>query len=191
MTDRAMVELVLRACDGDEVAFRALLREFGGMLWNEAKRLYAPGLVLDDLLQEARYGLHKATVSFDPSRRVPFGALAQLAVRRQVITAVKAATRGKAGPLNAAIALDSPVVGTDDALLQDILPGGEDPLDVLLGREALGEFVARLACLSALERAAIEGVAQGLTYVEIGALARCNAKAVDNALARVRRKLAA
>lgn len=154
-----------------------------------AGEYFAPGLTGDDLLQEARIGLWKACRDYDG--RGAFKAFAALCVRRQVITAVVTATRGKHSALNERMSLDAPASqdSSDTALLGDVLPAGGDLPEARVElAEELRELALKMARLTELERGAVLHVANGGAY-ETCALGGSR-KAVDNALQRARVKLA-
>lgn len=186
-------ELVLRARGGDELAFRRLLDRHGDLIEIYTRTYFAPGAERSDLHQEGLYGLHKAVRDYRPDGGSHFRGFASLCIKRQVITAVKAATRYKHGVLNSARSLEGPAhVGSDDGLiLAETLPGTSgDPYQALAVEEELAEVRDRLRDLSPLERQAVVGVAQGDPYELVAAAAGADSKAIDNALQRARRKLA-
>lgn len=173
------------------IDYETVAREQRGMLVNIASEYYAPGLGREDLLQEASIGLWKACRDYRPEAGVPFKAFAVICVRRQIITAVKTATRAKHGPLNFAMDLDSPAnAGRDsgDALLREVIAGpGSAADEVAERRQAVRDLQAAMARLSPLERDAVLHVANGGSYSAAGD----KVKSLDNALQRARRKLAA
>jgi RNA polymerase sporulation-specific sigma factor len=186
--------LVLRARGGDELAFRRLIDRYRGMLEATVRDYFAPGHERADLRQEALYGLHKAVRDYRPGKGANFGTFAHLCVKRQVITAVKGATRGKHGPLNHAALLSQPVGDGDrDTLtlaevIADRAPGPDEQLFLREELHRVRNVIQGLG-LSEIEREAILGFAQGLPYEEIADRAGVNEKSIDNALQRVRRKL--
>lgn len=189
------IELALRACDGDELAFTRLCRRYGPMMGAAVRSYYAPGLTWDDLMQEARIGLHGACLAFDPSRGVAFSGLAATAVQRRVIDAVKTAQRGKHGPLNHSSALDEPHGPSGRTLAEHLPAPASDPALVIEGRDEFRRTVdALLAVMSPLEAVVLARVLNGASMEEAGAgLGRGHdaEKVADNALQRVRRKLRA
>lgn len=180
MTDRELTVLALRACDGDEVAFTGLCRELNRMMRGIVSAYYTAWLDRDDLMQEARVGLHRATVNFDPSRGIPFRAFASLAVERAVITAVKYADREKHRPVNGSVELDG--------MLADRLPDdAADPHRALMAKETLAALITATGGLSVLERHCLQARLNGWPVASMtGQL-----KQADNALQRAHRKLAA
>lgn len=153
-----------------------------------ARQYFAPGLETQDLVQEARIGVMKAQRDFDPSRGdwEPF---AKLAAKRNVITAVKAATRSKHAVLSHARCYDEPIGGDGETTLADYLPA---PIDIAVRYEQrertcclLDELSERL---SQLEIDVLRHRAAGDDYATISAALGVNAKSIDNALQRVRWK---
>jgi RNA polymerase sporulation-specific sigma factor len=181
------LERSVRAGDAD-----AVVRLLEGMARKVVAGYYAPGLDRDDLHQEARIGIAKAVHDFDG--RTPFKAFAWMCAQRQVMTAVKTATRDKRRVLNEAISLHATPPGADDDAMNwgDVLAGTDDVVELLLSIEHLQEVIARLDLLTPLERAVLGRNLGGQPYEEIVAalpeLAR-STKAVDNALQRAMKKL--
>lgn len=163
------------------------------MLRFEAGMVRVPGASIEDQMQEARIGLWKAARDFEPGAGVPFRHFARLCVRRQVITMLKAATRGKHRPLSQSVR----TVEDDDGALvavTDILPAPahEAPDLVLCRRETLSGVSAWIdGALTARERWALDMYAGGCTYEEIADALDCGTKSVDNALQRCKRKIRA
>lgn len=171
------------------------VREWAPYARRVAREFFLPGADHDDVEQEALIGLLDGLRDYRPE----LGRLQTFlhtCIRRQLITALKTARRLKHSPLT-----DSTrdVLTTDDDGQRALLPIVDtledpraDPVDILIGRDELAEFMARMETLSPLERRAVIGLANGLTYAEIdGGPAGVKPKWVDNALTRARRKLAA
>jgi RNA polymerase sigma-H factor len=181
---------VLRARH-DERTFSALLEEHQSILWRIARQYYAPGLSQDDLDQEARIGFHKAIRDFNPAAGASFRTFVHLTVERQVLTALKAATRLKHRPVNQAVPIDAPISAEpgEDRTLADVLASPE-----LTAQERLevGERLAPLRrlpiVLSELEQLALVGVANGASYEDIARANNVRFKTVDNAVQRARAK---
>jgi len=189
--------LVLRARGGDELAFQRLADRYRGVIFRLSSQYYLQGAEPQDLRQEGMYGLYKATRDYSRNKG-SFANFAELCIRRQIITAVKTATRGKHAPLNDGLSLAKPVFGgadTEDTELQELLadPRSEEPHARL---EAEGEFaqvVDLIACrLSETEREALLGPALlGESYEETAARTGLSFKQIDNARQRATKKLAA
>jgi RNA polymerase sporulation-specific sigma factor len=180
-----------RARSGDEGAMATLLARYTPLLRGVARRYFLPCGDADDLVQEATIGLLKAVRDYRPETGVPFRPFAELCVTRQVITAVKAATRQKHIPLNAALSLSRPL-HEDGGTLEEVLADGlaESPEERALRREdslALARAVATL--LSPYERRVVGLYLEGRSFGEIAAACGTHVKSVDNALWRVKAKL--
>jgi len=187
-------ELVLRARGGDELAFRRLYGRYEGMVIGIARKYFVQGASFEDLKQEALLGFHKAVRDYRPGRESGFRHFAGLCVRRQVITAVKAATRNKHTPLNRATSLDQPAPGIEEGTLGEVVPDRRYAVDPVAAIEH-DEFMSLVdaavnGSLSGLERRAFAAVLEGTAYEAIAAAERQPLKSVDNAVQRARNKLA-
>ncbi|HET9199230.1 MAG TPA: sigma-70 family RNA polymerase sigma factor [Solirubrobacterales bacterium] len=181
-----------RASGGDEVAFRALLNRHRDVLAIAVNKYFAPGHEWADLHSEALLGFHKAVRDFRVGNGSGFRNFASLTVHRQVVTAVKTATRKKHGPLNFARSVNAPVGDVDsDLTLEEILPdpGCTDPAEILAGRDDLAAVVEAVGELTELERNALLGTVDG-TYADVAAEFEVTEKQIDNALQRAKSKLA-
>jgi RNA polymerase sporulation-specific sigma factor len=144
-------------------------------------------------VQEGMIGLYKAIRDFRSDRLNKFRPFAELCVTRQIITAVKTATRQKHVPLNAYVSLNRSLTGeTADGSLLDVLPdqGVENPEQSLLARRLppnLAESVQHV--LSALESCVLKCYLEGMSYREMSLELHCHTKSIDNALQRVKRKI--
>ena len=192
--DVADEELVARYQEGDVDALNILLERYRRFARAKARTYFLVGADADDIEQEGMIGLYKAARDFRFDRQASFRAFAELCVTRQVITAVKAATRQKHRPLNQYVSI-SGVRGSDDAsersveeLLDDHRVG--DPADEVVSRERMARMRRSMAeMLSGLEVDVLRLYVEGKSYVEIAELTERHTKAVDNALQRVKRKL--
>lgn len=183
-------ELVLRARAGSDAAYTELLDRYAGVAGARARAYYLAGADREDLLQEARIGLYKAVRDFDPARRTPFAAFADLCVTRQVISAVQAASRHKHGPLNEYVPIFGLTAEREDHRLRLPTRRYDDPVQAVL----LAEWIAELQryvdeSLSELEVQVLRLHLDGHSYADIAAVLQRHGKTVDNALQRVKRKL--
>jgi len=188
-------ELVVRARAGDDTALEALLVRHRALVRARARAHFLVGADQEDLVQEAMIGLYLAVRAFDPEAGSTFRTFAEVCVSRQVVTAIRSATRRKHGPLNDYVSLHGPVAAQDDGerTLADLLPapGLADPAELLAGIEsvrALRDHVDR--ALSDLEVEVLRLHAAGVGYREIAQRLHRGAKSIDNALQRIRRKVA-
>ena len=191
MTDE---ELVAASQQGDECALAELLNRYRRFARSKARTYFLVGADADDIEQEGLIGLYKAARDFRPERTASFRAFAELCVTRQVISAVKAATRMKHQPLNRYVSI-SGVRGGDDAaerhvesLLDDHCIA--DPADEVVARERHTLMQAIVSgTLSGLEIDVLRLYVEGKSYQEIGEQLGRHVKSIDNALQRIKRKL--
>lgn len=186
-------ELVEAAQQGDNGASDYLLLKYRSLIMSKAKSYFIAGADRDDIMQEGMIGLHKAVRDFCPMRGTSFRPFAEMCITRQVITAVKAASRQKHAPLNYYLSLDKPIYtdGSDRQLL-DVLPDERttDPAEVFLVREQLDAVCDCLRyLLSEFEYKVFLLYLNDQTYREIASVLETTPKAVDNALCRVKRKI--
>lgn len=186
------VAWVERAQAGDQDMLLLLLEHYRPLLRRIARGYFLPYGDTEDLLQEATLGFIKAVRDFEPARGIPFRPFAELCVTRQIITAVKTATRQKHLPLNTAISLSQPRFDEGDQTLADVLPdrwaeSPEDRLERLEEASALGAAVRDV--LSPYERAVAVRYLEGMSFQQIADACGTHVKSVDNALWRVKCKL--
>jgi RNA polymerase sporulation-specific sigma factor len=187
-------ELAIAARAGDDAATSVLIERYRPFLRSRARSFFLLGADVDDVLQESMIGLYKAIRDFDPERQTHFRGFADMCIQRQLITAVKGATRHKHGPLNTYVSFSRPV-GTDDdgeRVLADVLPAGSlaDPAEQVVSSErirALQSYLDRE--LSDLEVEVLRMHVDGASYAEIADQLQRQTKSIDNALQRIKRKL--
>lgn len=173
-----------------------ILRELDAVCWQIASDYYLAGGGPEDLHSEAQWGLAKAVNDFRGDGVGHFLSFARMCIRRQVITAVKAATRCKHQPLNERVSMEASVTppgrtGAPLTIGALLFSYASDPLRIVLAREAASELAARMERLTPWERECVERVLiGGETYEEVSASAGRKSKAVDNAMMRAKRKLA-
>jgi RNA polymerase sporulation-specific sigma factor len=186
--------LVALAKRGSPDAYERLVRRYRGFVRLKASSYFLLGGESEDLIQEGLLGLYKAIRDFRTDRESSFRNFAELCITRQIITAVKTASRNKHAPLNQYVSFaQSPAVsGDSDATLEEVLPGpaSEDPADRVIASEELASLVACLSSvLSELESRVLSLYLDGHSYEVIGERIECDTKTVDNALQRVKRKV--
>jgi RNA polymerase sporulation-specific sigma factor len=184
--------LVLAARDGCDRSLDVLLDRYRPFARSKARSYFLAGGDREDVVQEGMIGLYKAVRDFDPALSASFRSFADLCITRQVLTAVKAATRHKHGPLNDYVSFSRPVGGDEGARpLAEVLPcSSGDPADLVVAAERLRALQAHVdAVLSDLETEVLRLFVEGKSYAEIAELLSRHTKAVDNALQRVKRKL--
>src|SRR5215471_169270 len=189
------LQLVLRARNGDQSAIDALIRRYTTFVRLKASSYFLAGGDGDDLVQEGLIGLFKAVRDFRPDKETSFRSFAELCVTRQIITAIKTATRFKHSPLNTYISFSHTPAGQEsdsDCTLGDALPGPgvNDPAVCVISTEELQSLVFSLGTgLSPLESNALRLYLEGSSYEQMAAELACDTKTIDNALQRVKRKI--
>jgi RNA polymerase sporulation-specific sigma factor len=189
------LQLVLKARNGDQLALDALIRRYTGFVRLKASSYFLAGGDSDDLIQEGLIGLYKAVRDFRTDRETSFRSFAELCVTRQIITAIKTATRFKHQPLNQYVSFSHTPAGQDndgECTLGDALPGSavQEPSVVVISTEELQSLVGTLGTgLSQLESDALRHYLEGSSYEEMAEDLGCDTKTIDNALQRVKRKV--
>ncbi len=187
-------ELLVAARGGDDVALAELLTRYRAFTRVKARAYFLVGADREDILQEGMIGLYKAIRDFNPDLQTSFRAFAELCVTRQIITAVKTATRQKHGPLNSYVSFSRPVVCDEDGdrVLADVLPAITitDPADLVVSAERIRALQQHFdEVLSDLEVEVLRLYVEGKSYVEIAESLQRHVKSIDNALQRIKRKL--
>jgi RNA polymerase sporulation-specific sigma factor len=189
------LQLVLKARNGDQLALDALIRRYTGFVRLKASSYFLAGGDSDDLIQEGLIGLYKAVRDFRTDKETSFRSFAELCVTRQIITAIKTATRFKHQPLNQYVSFSHTPAGQDndgECTLGDALPGSavQEPSVVVISTEELQSLVGTLGTgLSQLESDALRHYLEGSSYEEMAEDLGCDTKTIDNALQRVKRKV--
>jgi RNA polymerase sporulation-specific sigma factor len=189
------LQLALRARNGDGNALDALIRRYTGFVRLKASSYFLAGGEAEDLIQEGLIGLYKAVRDFRPDKETSFRSFAELCVTRQIITAIKTASRYKHGPLNAYVSFSQTPAGQEndgECTLGDALPGPgiDDPSVSVISTEELQSLVFCLGTgLSKLESDALRMYLEGSSYEEMATVLGCDTKTIDNALQRVKRKV--
>jgi RNA polymerase sporulation-specific sigma factor len=190
------VFLIALAKQGDRNAYDRLVKRYHGFVRLKASSYFLAGGDADDLIQEGLVGLYKAIRDFRTDRESSFRNFAELCITRQIITAVKTATRNKHTPLNQYVSFSSTPAGTgeDVPTLDQMLPGPSvhDPVNQVISSEELRSLVGCLSsALSELESRVLSLYLDGYSYEQVGSRLSCDTKTVDNALQRVKRKVGA
>jgi RNA polymerase sigma-H factor len=188
------LRLVLQARNGNEAALDALIRRYTGFVRLKASSYFLAGGDGDDLIQEGLIGLYKAVRDFRSDKDTSFRSFAELCITRQIITAIKTATRFKHSPLNSYVSFSQAPAGQEEGecTLGDALPGPgiDDPAICVISTEELQSLVFCLGTgLSPLESDALRFYIEGNSYEEMAELLGCDTKTIDNALQRVKRKI--
>ena len=191
----ADLQLVMRARNGDGKALDELMRRYQGFVRLKASSYFLAGGDSEDLIQEGLVGLYKAVRDFRADKETSFRSFAELCVTRQIITAIKTATRFKHAPLNTYVSFSHTPAGQEpdgDCTLGDALPGPsvDDPSVCVISTEELQSLVFAFGSgLSKLEADALKLYLEGESYEEMAERLGCDTKTIDNALQRVKRKV--
>ena len=191
LDDRYLVAL---AKQGRADAYDRIVRRYYGFVRLKASSYFLLGGDADDLLQEGLVGLYKAIRDYRSDRESSFRSFAELCITRQIITAVKTATRNKHTPLNQSISFSQAATadGENEPALDELLPGpaAHDPVNQVISSEELHSLVDCLStALSELEGSVLSLYLAGRSYEEMASRLECDTKTVDNALQRVKRKV--
>ena len=187
-------EIVVEIKDGcNSVALDYLINKYRNFVRAKARSYFLIGADREDIIQEGMIGLYKAIRDFRNDKLSSFRAFAELCVTRQIITAIKTATRQKHIPLNSYISLNKPIYDEDsDRTLLDVLSGAKvsDPEELVISREEFVDIEANMEeILSDLEWKVLMSYLDGKSYQEIAVDLDRHVKSIDNALQRVKRKL--
>jgi RNA polymerase sporulation-specific sigma factor len=189
------LQLALKARNGDGAAMDQLIRRYTGFVRLKASSYFLAGGDADDLIQEGLIGLYKAVRDYRSDKETSFRSFAELCVTRQIITAIKTATRFKHAPLNTYVSFSHTPAGHEsdgDCTLGDALPGPgvDEPSVVVISTEELQSLVGCLGTgLSTLESDSLRLYLEGSSYEQMADALECDTKTIDNALQRVKRKI--
>ena len=190
MNDEQVVEMCHQ---GDSEAEEYLLNKYKNFVRAKARSYFLIGADHEDIVQEGMIGLSKAIRDFKPEKLSSFRAFAELCITRQIITAIKTATRQKHIPLNSYVSLNKPLYDEEsDRTLLDVIMEGRisDPEELIINRENLGNIHNKISeVLSGLEQEVLQAYLDGKSYQEIADALGRHVKSIDNALQRVKRKL--
>lgn len=186
-------ELVVLARKRNNLALKVLYDRYINLIRYHASKYYAPGVGADDLIQEGRLGLYNSVKDYKIEHPSPFKSFADLCVQRQIITAVKAATRQKHSPLNRYVSVDKPVFEDEsERNMYDYIENKNQPTPevILEDKEMVYEILIKLKDrLSPFEADVLEGQLQRMSYQDIADSLGKKVKSIDNAMQRIRVKL--
>lgn len=190
MTDEDIVEL---AKCGREIALEHLINKYKNFVRAKARSYFLIGADREDIIQEGMIGLYKAIRDFRGDKLSSFRAFAELCITRQIITAIKTATRQKHIPLNSYVSLNKPIYDEDsDRTLLDVISGNKvsDPEELIISQEEFEDIEDKMReILSPLEWKVLMAYLEGKSYQEMALELNRHVKSIDNALQRVKRKL--
>lgn len=190
LTDEQIVAL---AAAQDEAALEHLLNKYKNFVRSKARSYFLIGADHEDIMQEGMIGLFKAIRDYRADKQSTFRAFAELCITRQIITAIKTATRQKHIPLNSYVSLNKPIYDEEsDRTLMDVIAEGhvDSPEELLISREdrtTIQDLISQV--LSDLEQQVLQAYLDGKSYQEIAVELGRHVKSIDNALQRVKRKL--
>ena len=195
LTDEQVVKLAQQdeGKSTSDAALEYLLNKYKNFVRTKARSYFLIGADHEDIVQEGMIGLYKAIRDFREDKLASFRAFAELCVTRQIITAIKTATRQKHIPLNSYVSLNRPLYDEDsDRTLLDVITeeAPSNPEDMLIDREDYTSIEGKIGeMLSGLEKEVLEEYMDGKSYVEIAENMGRHVKSIDNALQRIKRKL--
>ncbi len=186
-------ELVRLAQEGDNEALEYLLNKYKNFVRSKARSYFLIGADHEDIVQEGMIGLYKAIRDYRTDKQASFRAFAELCITRQIITAIKTATRQKHIPLNSYVSLNKPIYDEEsDRTLLDVITEDSfsNPESMIISKEDVGVIKGKIgSLLSELELDVLINYMEGKSYQEISAETGRHLKSIDNALQRVKRKL--
>ena len=186
-------ELVAAAQQHSDEAMEFLLEKYKNFVRSKARSYFLVGADHEDIVQEGMIGLYKAVRDYRADKQASFRAFADLCITRQIITAIKTATRQKHLPLNNYVSLDKPVYeGENDRTLIEVVKQDEaaNPETMIISHEDFSAVKDRIGTLlTGLEMDALSGYIDGKSYQEISTITGHSIKSIDNALQRVKKKL--
>ncbi|MFL0365490.1 RNA polymerase sporulation sigma factor SigH [Pseudobacillus sp. 179-B 2D1 NHS] len=190
LQDEQLIELVH---SGNSDALDYLIHKYKNFVRAKARSYFLIGADREDIVQEGMIGLYKAIRDYREDKLTTFKAFAELCITRQIITAIKTATRQKHIPLNSYISLDKPIYDEEsDRTLMDVITGAKimNPEELIINREQFNSIEDKMnELLSDLERKVLALYLDGQSYQEISEELNRHVKSIDNALQRVKRKL--
>lgn len=191
LTDEDIILEIKTNCDNQALDY--LINKYRPFVRAKTRTYFLIGADSEDIVQEGMIGLYKAIRDFRNDKLSSFRAFAELCVTRQIITAIKTATRQKHIPLNSYISINKPIYDEEsDRTLLDVLPGGQvsDPEELVISQEEYIDIEAKMEdILSDLEWKVLMSYLDGKSYQEIAVDLNRHVKSIDNALQRVKRKL--
>ena len=190
LEDEGVVELVR---GGDTEALEYLINKYKNFVRAKSRSYFLVGADREDIIQEGMIGLFKAIRDYKEDKLSSFKAFAELCITRQIITAIKTATRQKHIPLNSYVSLDKPIYDEEsDRTLLDVISETKvtDPEELIINQEEYVDIELKISeLLSDLERKVLSLYLDGRSYQEISEQLNRHVKSIDNALQRVKRKL--
>ena len=169
-----------------------ILHKYSYLAKAKTRAYFLVGAEHEDLIQEGMIGLYKAVKDYDPSKTPLFFSFAELCITRQILTAVKSATRQKHKPLNSYVSLNKPISGEEERTLADILYlySNRNPEELIISKESTGSLMNHINdTLSKMENQVLTLYLKGEDYLHISEILGKSPKSVDNALQRIKKKI--
>ena len=189
MSDADIIEL---AREGNDGAMDFILHKYSYLAKAKSRAYFLVGAEHEDLIQEGMIGLYKAVKDYNPAKTPLFFSFAELCITRQILTAVKTATRQKHQPLNSYVSLNKPVSGEEERTLADILYlySNRNPEELIISKETTLDLMSHIEeNLSKMENKVLTLYLKGEDYKHISALIDKSPKSIDNALQRIKKKI--
>ncbi len=185
-------QIVMLAKGGDDAALDLIMSKYKDLVRSRARAYFIIGAETEDLIQEGMFGLFKAVRDFDVEKNPSFSAFAELCIRRQLISALKGATRQKHSPLNGYVSLNKPIQEDSERTMMDTLPSdrADNPETLMISKEKYELINSKInTLLSDFEKKVLSAYLAGYSYRDIAQNLNASAKSVDNALQRIKKKL--
>lgn len=186
-------KFILKIKDGDENALNKIMEKYKNFVYAKAKTFFIVGAEQEDIIQEGMIGLFKAIKGYDFDKDVSFSSFADLCIRRQIISAIKASTRQKHIPLNSYLSLNKSSFDEDsdrEVIEQLDLDTVPDPLETITKKETYQNIELKMSeVLSDFEQHVFNEYLNGESYVQIASKLNSHVKAVDNAIQRIKKKV--
>ncbi|MDL2237537.1 RNA polymerase sporulation sigma factor SigH [Christensenellaceae bacterium OttesenSCG-928-K19] len=186
-------EEIVRRAKNDDEALEFLLQKYKNLVRSKARSYFLIGADKEDIVQEGMIGLYKAIRDYSPDKRASFRVFAELCITRQIITAIKTATRQKHKPLNSYVSLNKPVYDEEsERMLMDVLVGVKvsNPEEIFIDKEDFHIIEGEISkMLSKLEKTVLIYYLNGKSYMEIAQAMERPEKSIDNALQRAKGKI--
>jgi len=190
LTDEDLVQI---SREGDGYATEFLMDRYRNFVRSRSRTYFLIGADKEDIIQEGMIGLYKAIRDYNPDAQASFKSFAELCITRQIITAIKTATRQKHMPLNSYVSLSKPIYEDDSEriLLDTVMERKKlDPEEIMIDKERFCSIEEKISkILSKLEWAVLSRYLEGKSYIEIAEQIGKSEKSIDNALQRIKKKI--
>ncbi len=185
-------QVLALAKEGETAAVEFMLNKYKNFVKSKARTYFLIGAEKSDIIQEGMIGLYKAIKDYNPQSGASFRSFADLCITRQIITAIKTATRQKHMPLNSYISLNKNTDDESDNTMIDSISENRhlDPEEIMINKERMSFIESKLnSSLSTYETNVLRGYIAGKNYAEISMELGKSEKSIDNALQRIKKKI--